>query len=974
METPQYIVERIEKAKAEGSKELDLSRRSWLDEEMLSEIPEEIYEFKDLEKLVISGQKLTVPDDAFERLPNLISLNLTSNQLVSLPDSLFQLKQLESLQLGGNKLRALPNAIANLGNLQQLGLAYSGIPALPETISGLQKLTRLSLGGSDPIYLPESFFALHNLTFLDLSGSGIQTLSVHFSRFQNLSSLILSDTSLRSLPESLSEIEGLAQFYSSRNKSIQPFPEWFSQLTNMISFGIHEHELVAAPAWISKFKKLKNLYLTANQICELPESYEELQALTELSLWNNQFKEIPECIYEMRSLKELDLRNISGDGNQIRKISPKILNLDRLETFDVDTDSIETPPPEVVNNGIEAIKAYFRQLQEEGTDYLYEAKLLIVGEGGAGKTTLAKKIQNPAYKLQEEDSTEGIEIISWSFPMENGQSFRVNMWDFGGQEIYHATHQFFLTKRSLYLLVADSRKEDTDFYYWLNSVELLSDGSPLLIISNEKQGRQREINEPQLRADFSNLKNTLLTNLGTNEGLTQVLADIKHHIVHLPQIGAPLPKTWVKVRESLEKDPRNHITLDEYLLNCEQNGFATRKDKLQLSGYLHDLGVVLHFQEDSLLKKTVILKPKWGTDAVYQVLDNEKVISQLGRFDRDDLDEIWSEPEYVNMQDELLQLMINFKLCYKIPNTTSYIAPQRLTEKRPEYAWNEADNLILRYAYESFMPKGLLTQCVVALHKLIAEQNYVWKSGAILERDETKAEIIEDYKKREVRIRVAGKRRKELLTIISYELDNIHASYKKLKYTKLIPCNCDVCKSKSDPYFYGYEVLQKFISDRQETIQCQNSYKMVNVKTLIDDVLIGKQTDGESKQKGDFIFQGSVGRVVIQQAQSGDNIMRGDIPSRPRVRSAWANGSFYVFTFAVVIAGLAVLARTVSPYVLGGLLIAGLIFVPLIGVLQLKQDDRVSEKGFLELMKMVIGQLPLVGKMFGGKTKNVIDR
>jgi GTPase SAR1 family protein len=45
----------------------------------------------------------------------------------------------------------------------------------------------------------------------------------------------------------------------------------------------------------------------------------------------------------------------------------------------------------------------------------------------------------------------------------NGKNFRVNIWDFGGQEIYHQTHQFFLTERSLYALVADTRTENTDF-------------------------------------------------------------------------------------------------------------------------------------------------------------------------------------------------------------------------------------------------------------------------------------------------------------------------------------------------------------------------------------------------------------------------------------------------------------------------------------------------------------------------------
>lgn len=500
---------------------------------------------------------------------------------------------------------------------------------------------------------------------------------------------------------------------------------------------------------------------------------------------------------------------------------------------------IVIPPPEVVRRGVKAIKGYFRQLEAQGKDYLREAKLLIVGEGGAGKTTLKKKIQNPNYKLQEDEaSTEGIDVIQWHFPMENGQQFRVNIWDFGGQEIYHATHQFFLTKRSLYALVADTRKEDTDFYYWLNVVELLSDNSPLVIIKNEKQDRHREINERSLRGQFANLKVTLATNLATNRGLPEILNEIKHYISQLPHIGTPLPKTWVKVREALEKDSRNHISLDEYLDICQKNGFTKQKDSLQLSGYLHDLGVCLHFQEDPLLKKTVILKPKWGTDAVYKVLDNKTVIRNLGQFSRTDLANIWSAPKYANMQDELLQLMINFKLCYKIPGSSdTCIAPQLLTENQPEYKWDETNNLILRYTYE-FMPKGILTQFIVAMHRFIAKQKYVWKSGVILEKDQTRAEVIEYYGNREIKIRISGKHKRELMAIVTYELDKIHESYRRLKYSQLIPCNCSACTDSQEPHFYPRDEIREFISNGQREIQCRKKpYKMVDVLGLIDGVI-----------------------------------------------------------------------------------------------------------------------------------------
>jgi len=415
----------------------------------------------------------------------------------------------------------------------------------------------------------------------------------------------------------------------------------------------------------------------------------------------------------------------------------------------------------------------------------------------------------------------------------------MNIWDFGGQEIYHTTHQFFLTKRSLYILVADTRKEDTDFYYWLNIAELLSNNSPLLIVKNEKQERKREINQRALQGQFSNIKEILATNFATNRGLEKIRTDIQHYISNLPHIGTALPKTWKKIREILETDGRNYISLEEYLSICEENGFKKREDKLQLSGYLHDLGVFLHFQDDPLLNKTVILKPEWGTAAVYKALDNPKVYENYGRFTKDDLTNIWHEDKYANMHGELLQLMIKFKLCYKITGTSQdYIAPQLLTENQPEYDWDESNNLILRYTYE-FMPKGIITQFIVAMHEDIEEQKYVWKTGVILKKNRARAEVIEYYDKREIKIRISGQQKRDLMTIVTHELDKIHSSYNnRLKYNKLIPCNCEVCHNNQNPYFYNFRELKQRISNRKYTTECgKPPYHTVNVSSLIDDVI-----------------------------------------------------------------------------------------------------------------------------------------
>ncbi len=606
--------------------------------------------------------------------------------------------------------------------------------------------------------------------------------------------------------------------------------------------------LYQIPDWVAELQQLATLSFYMNKLESLPSSLASLPRLRRIYLNTNRFAEVPDVLFRVRWLAELDVgwREWAGSTALIKQIPAAILQLKNLRTLEVRGQPIETPPPEVVRKGVSAIKNYWRQRQEVGVDYLCEAKLLIIGEAGAGKTSLVQKIRDPSYGLKpSEPSTEGIEVVHWGFPTaihvkRRGKEkvlkreFRVNIWDFGGQEVYHATHQFFLTRRSLYALVADDRKEDTDFNYWLQVVELLSERSPLLIVQNEKQDRRRDINLGSLRARFPNLKGAHRTNLATNRGLDEIIAAIRQELEHLPHIGTPLPRTWERVRETLEKDPRNHISIDEYLIICQNQGFKRREDKLQLSGYLHDLGICLHFQDDPVLNRTVILKPKWGTDAVYRVLDDHIVINNRGSFGPGDLHRIWSEEEYAPMRHELLRLMMRFQLCYQVPGEESYIAPQLLSPTQPTYAWEERGNLVLRYEYD-FMPKGLLTRLIVALHHRIADQSLVWKTGVILERDGTRAEVIEDYPRRKITARVSGPDTRGLLAIIDDQLERIHRSFPRLRYEKFLPCNCEACRNRTEPFTYSLTELKDF-AETGDRIQCRTSRKLVDAATLIREI------------------------------------------------------------------------------------------------------------------------------------------
>ena len=81
-----------------------------------------------------------------------------------------------------------------------------------------------------------------------------------------------------------------------------------------------------------------------------------------------------------------------------------------------------------------------------------------------GKTTLLKALKGQEGQLPQEgeSTTHGVEIdiqaLHLPHPDEDGVEIQLNAWDFGGQEVYRVTHQFFFSRRSLYLVVWEPRR------------------------------------------------------------------------------------------------------------------------------------------------------------------------------------------------------------------------------------------------------------------------------------------------------------------------------------------------------------------------------------------------------------------------------------------------------------------------------------------------------------------------------------
>ena len=784
-----------------------------------------------------------------------LDLSEAASPLPALPDRIRSLTELQILTLDPRiEIEALPSWLSELRHLEVVDARYTGLRRVPElpntrwTVTAgtlLDCVDQLNPRQVDGVSVARGTSAGAIAYLIELAERGDLDLT-------ELLSTVLTRTPREARSKAASSWADLGVLDSFLDKlierqpglraidlsglSIDKVPESIRKLRRLEELDLSRTNLTTVPDWLLNVPAVATLRLERNKLTDLPMPIGEPRWLRSLSLDGNPLTQIPKAIWRLINLEHLSL-----NGCPISDIPGEVLHLRSLRTLSFDDyySHTTTPPPEVVNKGLYSIKAYWRQQQEAGVDHLAEAKLLIVGEAGAGKTTLARKIIAPSYELRPaEPSTEGIDVLSWEFlgairvrgsddvDRVLERDILVNIWDFGGQEIYHATHQFFLTKRSVYVLVTDERKEDTDFEYWLEIIDLLSDGSPVLIVQNRKQGRSQGIDVGAIRQRYRNMRDALVLDLADNSGLDTAVDRIRRELEQLPHIGTPLPTTWREVRLALEADPRDHITADEYFRICADKGFTRDDDMRQLGDYLHDLGICLFFQDDPLLRKTVVLKPEWGTTAVYRVLDDPSIADALGVFTDSDLARIWRDSTYAPMRHELLRLMERFGLCYRVPGSATWIAPQLLSPTQPVYGWPDDGNVMLRYEYD-VMPKGIVRRLIVDLHNRLVPGDHVWRSGGVFAYGTTRAEVVEDYRRRQLRIRLHGADPRVLLGIIDQALAVIHGSYPRIRVRTFIPCTCDKCTAHREPEMFARDKLEDFVRTG-DLIQCGASRKMVD--------------------------------------------------------------------------------------------------------------------------------------------------
>ncbi len=543
--------------------------------------------------------------------------------------------------------------------------------------------------------------------------------------------LDLSENQLTTLPPELAQLANLQNLDLSRNQ-LTTLPPQLAQLTNLQKLDLWGNELTTLPPELAQLTNLQNLDLWGNELTTLPPELAQLTNLQSLDLSHNQLTTLPPEIAQLANLQKLDLM-----GNQLTTLPPEIAQLTSLANLELEGNPLSSPPPEITQQGASAVLTYLRERLESSVQQ-WVSKLLLVGEGGVGKTSLVRALLGEEFDAHL-STTHGIEIreLEMPHPTEPQVTMQLNAWDFGGQQIYHATHQFFLTNRSLFLLVWNARHgyEQGKLYHWLDTIHALAPESPVLLVATHIDERDADLpfsdlvrTYPQIigRCEVSNLQ---------GRGIEELRDEVATAAADLPLMGEPWPATWLTAAEAVRATAERHITPSHLRDILLEHNIGTDEQAI-LAQWLHELGDILYFQQEDELNDVVILEPQWVSAYISRVLESEEVIGSNGIFTRAHMDELWSEIDPA-MRDHFLNLMERFDLSYRtLEDREISLVVERLPLDPPDYgtAWQaitERDpcNEIAVEFYLATIPAGIPTWFMAHSHRFTTHTH--WRQGAL---------------------------------------------------------------------------------------------------------------------------------------------------------------------------------------------------------------------------------------------------
>ncbi len=402
------------------------------------------------------------------------------------------------------------------------------------------------------------------------------------------------------------------------------------------------------------------------------------------------------------------------------------------------------------------------------TERLTATRVLLLGAGGAGKTTLADKLNNPINKYdvfdnfvdelnelvteyqkckssekvdefdeivndytQNNSATIGInyhnhkaiDLEPFKIEQEIRDNLQLYLWDFGGQSIFHGLHNAFLHENCIYIIVVDSRHEQAPDEWIYQIQNLVGDNAPpVLVVTNIYEQCNLKQNETRLLREFPNLltKDSFYY-FPCNNPQENHQKEFNLFVNQLVEVARGNQHEVFSDIITIQKEIQTRLThqifikqrqLISHIKQLDLKVFSADSDEEELMEDLRSLGFIIRLKEGG---SQFCLKPEWTVDNTYLLLHQLREKATNGLADENVVDEI-IDTDGNDYTEKLLNFLQDRKLCYLVDTNKKkqYFFPDASSTNEPAKAERilKEENKIQCYFNLPYMPLGLHARLV----------------------------------------------------------------------------------------------------------------------------------------------------------------------------------------------------------------------------------------------------------------------
>ena len=387
--------------------------------------------------------------------------------------------------------------------------------------------------------------------------------------------------------------------------------------------------------------------------------------------------------------------------------------------------------------------------------------------------------------IESEPETKGIDIRPWELAC-GKDTVRAHVWDFAGQVITHATHQFFLSHRSVYVLVLTGREDSKklDAEYWLRLIRAFGTEpgtggtSPVIAALNKWELAECKVDRNALQEKYRFIVGFVETDCRSGLGLTALKKLIRETVDGMSSVREAFPQAWFAIKEHLATMKADYVSYGEFREQCRKLGESDAGAQDSLASVLHRLGLALNYADYERLREATVLTPPSVTKGIYTLLRD--AAGDRGTMTLADVERVL--PQKPEMRRYLVELMRRFDLAFPLTERAtsgwcrSGFRPRSRSWARMAGAGPDAAALHLH------RPAGGLIPRFITRTYPLSEGQERWVNGVVLAMDDARALVRADPSERCVTAAVSGSAdgRRRLAGLVREDLRRMHADIRGL--------------------------------------------------------------------------------------------------------------------------------------------------------------------------------------------------